>query len=226
MAVDQQSGAGEKYFCSVVRGFDEQGNSYHLGAWTDHNLQEVEQHLQGTYYGHNVTLCLIDHGGFSNDVDMTPFVLSHANAYYYKGTSGKNLDNQAFRASKTDKKLFLVDALRYQVRLLELMYSPHKQGHYGWYLPIDADATYFEQICNVKPNTHAQKNANGQDYSEWVSFNGDRRDFFDCEKMILVALDLACAYIPATKWVKGHIPAFKAREKLLEIARLKKLGKA
>ena len=122
--------------------------------------------------------------------------------------------------------MFFADALRYQVRLLDLLYSPHKAGQYGWFLPTSVDDTYFQQLTNVKPNTHAGKNANGMDFSEWASFNGDRRDFFDCEKMILVALDLACAYIPATKWVKGHIPAFKAREKLLEIARLKKLGKA
>ena len=226
MAVDQQAGAGEKYYCSVVRGFDEQGNSYLLGAWTDHSLQELEQHLQASYYGHKVTLCLIDQGGFSNDVDMTPFVLSHSNTYYYKGTSGKILDNAPYKPSQTDKRLFLADALRYQVRLLEYMYSPHKQGHYGWFLPIEVDSTYFEQICNVQPNSHAQKNANGQDYSEWASFAGNRRDFFDCEKQILVALDIACAYIPANKWLKGHIPLFKAKEKLLEIARKKKLGRA
>ena len=93
-------------------------------------------------------------------------------------------------------------------------------------MPISVDDTYFQQICNVKPNTRMQKDSNGYVYANWAAFGDARRDYFDAEKMCIAALEIAGQYFPATAYSKGHMPLFLARERLLEIARRKKIGKA
>lgn len=227
MAVDQQKSevAGAKYFVSVVRGWCEDGSSFLLSAGTDNSLDAVLNRLQSTYYGHKVSLCLIDQGGFSTADDLDPFVISHSTAYFYKGTSAKFLDGKNFLISKEVKKLFICNALGYQVKLLDLMYSPRSGNGYSWNLPLNVDAEYFKQICNVKPNAHMSKDGNGMEFANWCVFGADRRDFFDAEKMCLAALDIAIAYLPQNQWVKGHIPLFAAKAKLLEAIRLKHKGR-
>ena len=228
MGVDQQRSdiaGGVKYYCSVVRGFDEQGNSWLLSAGTDNSLDEVKARLDAAYYGHKVSLCLMDNGSGSSDTfEVDNFVKVNAAVYYYKGTSGKILNNRDFIPSENVRKLFHCHALKYQVELLDLLYSPKRANGYGWYLPIKVDETYFQQLCNVRPNTHMSKDSNGWQFSNWACFSG-RRDFFDCEKEILAALDIACEYLSPKAFVKGHVPLFKTKEKLVKIAQMKKLGR-
>ncbi len=229
MGVDQQRSdiaGGVKYFCSVVRGWDEQGNSWLLSAGTDNSLDAVKARLDATYYGHKVSLCLVDNGSGAQDVsDVDGFVKSNPTVYYYKGTSGKNLENKDFVPSENLRKLFLCHALKYQVSLLDLLYSPKRANGYGWYLPVKLDDAYFEQLCNVKPNTRMGKDSNGWEFSNWAAFGGSRRDFFDSEKQALVALDIACEYLPPKAFARGHVPLFKAKEKLVRLAQMKRLGR-
>ena len=227
MALDQQKSelAGAKYYVCVTRGFDEQGNSYLLSCSTENSLDGVQDKLNAVYFGHKVDLCICDQGGFNNEDDLDQFIRRNPRAYYYKGTSGKNLDGRSYVLSQNEKKLFLCDALKYQVKLLDLMYSPKRPSGYNWYLPLNVDETYFQQICSVKPNGRMAKDGNGYVYTNWACFSG-RRDYFDCEKEILVALDIMGDYYPANAYSHGRMPMFLAKEKIIALARKKKLHRA
>ena len=228
MAVDQQKSelAGSKYYVYVIRGFDELGNSYLLSSGTENSLAGLKEKLDGVYFGHKVDICLADQGGFNNADDLDLFIQGNKRAFYYKGTSGKILENKPFVASQNEKKLFIADAIKYQCKLLDLLYSPKRPKGYGWYLPTNVDDGYFQQICNVQPNTRMSKDGNGFVYANWCAYGGARRDYFDCEKEILVALDIMGAYYPANAYVKKHMPLFLAKEKIMELARKQKLNRA
>jgi hypothetical protein len=224
MAVDQQKSelAGHKYFVCVVRGWCENGDSYLLSAGTDNSLAAVEERLNAVYFNHRVSLCLCDNGGFNNEDDLDILVRDHPQVIYYKGTNAKYLDNKNFKPSTEIKKLFLFDALKYQVKLLDLLYSPKRITGYNFNLPLQVDDQYFRELCNVKPNTRMGKDGNGEEFSNWAAFNNDRRDYFDAEKMCLACLDLSVAILPPSAFKHGHVPTFIAKEKIMEIARLRR----
>lgn len=225
--VDQQKSeiSDTKYFCSAVHGWDEQGNCYLLSAGTDNSLSEVEARINATYYGHKVAICLIDQGGFSTVDDLDPFVESHANCLYYKGTSAKSIDNKDFLLSKNQHKLFLCNAVGYQVKLLDLLYSPARPSGYRWYFPKDVNPEYVKQINNVQPNTRMGKDENGWQYSEWASFGNSRRDFFDSSKMALAAMEIACTVLNPTAFTHSRKPAFWVREQIMKLSHARKLQK-
>ena len=226
--VDQQKSelAGRKYYVSVVRGWDDEGNSWLLSHGIDENLDALHQRISATYYGHTVRLALIDQGGFSNAEDLDPFVSTHPTAYYYKGAPAKEIAGLFdYCASRTQKKLFLVNALAYQVKLLDLLYSPRRLRGYAWHLPPSVQPDYMAQLCAVKPNTRMQKDSNGLEYAKWAAFGGARRDYFDAEKMALVCCEIGCANLPPASFPAGHVPLFAARERVLRLLRAKKAGK-
>lgn len=225
--VDQQKSeiSDTKYFCSAVHGWDENGNCWLLSAGTDNSLADVEKRINATYYGHKVALCLIDQGGFSTVDDLDPFVASHSNAFFYKGTNAKSIENKDYMMSKNQHKLFLCNALGYQVKLLDLLYSPSKPKGYKWYFPITVDAEYLKQVNNVQPNTRMGKDENGWEYANWASFGNSRRDFFDSSKMALCAMDIACGILPASSFKHGRKPMFYVKEQLLKLSHAKKLGR-
>ena len=224
--VDVQSSelAGAKYYVAAVRGFCENGDSYLLSAGTDNSLDALAARLSATYYGQKVLLTLIDNGGFNNDDDVRPFVESHPSVFWYKGTSSKLIGGKLYQAAPNARKLFLCSALGYQVKLLDLLYSPPRAAGYRWRLPLEPDPEYFRQLCAVRPNTRMAKDGNGMAFVNWATFGADsRRDFFDCEKQVLAALDIACDLMPHTAFVRGHIPTFVAKEKLMALARSTRL---
>lgn len=224
--VDVQSSelAGAKYYVAAVRGFCENGDSYLLSAGTDNSLDALAARLSATYYGHRVLLTLIDNGGFNSDEDVKPFVEAHPSVFWYKGTSSKIIGGKLYQPAPNARKLFLCSALGYQVKLLDLLYSPARASGYRWNLPLECDQEYFRQLCAVRPNTRMAKDGNGWAFANWATFGADsRRDFFDCEKQILAALDIACDNIPHTAFTRGHIPTFVAKEKLMALARTRRL---
>lgn len=224
--IDQQKSelAGAKYFVSVVRGWDDAGNSWLLSAGTDNSLSDVASRIDAMYYGHKVDFVLIDSGGFSIEEDVRPFVDSRPNCFLYKGTDLKALGGKDFKSAGVHK-MFLCNALGYQVKLLDLLYSPKRASGYSWNLPTAVDPEYFKQLCNVQPNTRMGKDGNGFEYVNWHAFGGARRDFFDGEKMALAAMDIACFVLPAHAFPQGHKPTFYVREQLARLSRLKKAGK-
>lgn len=224
--IDRQASeiANSKYFVSVVRGFCDNGDSYLLSCGIDQTLADVEARISQTYYGHKVALALIDNGGFETD-EVQPFIEAHSNLYWYKGANAKQIDNKDWKPSQNVKKLFLCNALGYQVQLLDLLYTTRQKDGYRWYLPVNVDADYFTQLCNVQP-ARAMKDQNNFAFENWCSYGANRRDYFDCEKEILVAVDVACHYFPANLFPTGHKPTFFIKRELQKLARMKKIGKA
>lgn len=224
--IDQQKSelAGAKYYVSVVRGWDDAGNSWLLSAGTDNTLDDVASRLDADYYGHKVAFALIDSGGFSIEEDVRPFVDSRPNCFLYKGTDLKTLGGKEYKLGGVHK-MWLCNALGYQVKLLDLLYSPRRASGYAWHLPTSVDDEYFRQLCNVQPNTRMGKDGNGYEYVNWHAFGGARRDFFDSEKMALAAMDISCFVLPAHAFPSGHKPTYYVREQLAQIARLKKTGR-
>lgn len=224
--IDRQASeiANSKYYVSVVRGFCDNGDSYLLSCGIDQTLADVEARISNTYAGHKVALALIDNGGFET-AEYQPFVESHNNLFWYKGTSASKNDNKDWVASTNVKKLFTCNALGYQVKLLDRLYTTRRVDGNKWFLPINVDADYFQQLCNVQP-ARAMKDQNNFAFENWCSYGANRRDYFDCEKMILCAVDIACSVMPAHMFETGRKPAFFVKEQLMKMARNKKIGKA
>ena len=224
--IDRQASeiANSKYYISVVRGFCDNGDSYLLSCGVDQTLDDVEARISNTYAGHKVALALIDNGGFET-AEYQPFVESHNNLFWYKGTSASKNDNKDWVASTNVKKLFTCNALGYQVKLLDRLYTTRRVDGNKWFLPINVDADYFQQLCNVQP-ARAMKDQNNFAFENWCSYGANRRDYFDCEKMILCAVDIACSVMPAHMFETGRKPAFFVKEQLMKMARNKKIGKA
>lgn len=226
--IDQQKSelAGAKYYVSVVRGWDEAGNSWLLSAGTDNSLDDVAHRLEAAYFGRRCALALVDSGGFAIEEDVAPFVEARPYCMLYKGTDARTLNGRDYVLSPNVRKLALCNALGYQVRLLDLLYSPKRPSGYGWYLPLELDPEYFRQLCNVQPNTRMGKDGNGEAYVNWHAFGfNSRRDFFDAERMALAALDVACGILPPKAFAHGHLPNFWVREKLLKMKRSAKTGR-
>lgn len=215
-AIDRQASdlAGGLYYVSVVRGFCDDGTSYLLSCGMDKSVEDIRRRIGSEYHGLKVAVAMLDNGGFETS-DLQPFVEATPNLFWYKGTSGKFLDWKEFKISDNVKKLVLCDAVGYQVRLLEEMYGGKETL---WRLPAEVDAEYMRQLCNVKPAKNT-KDGRGQDFANWCVYGADRRDYFDCEKMIFSALDVACTYLPAGRFRDGRKPKFWVRRELRRIAR-------
>jgi len=214
--------AGQKYYVVAIRGWTEDGSSYLLWGGTAQTLDDLALRLSDTYHGHRVSFTLIDHGGFDNSQDVTPFVRNHKNVYYWKGTSAKQIDDRDWKLSENEPKLVLCNAIGWQVRLLDLLYSPPRPVGYRWYLPMDVGTEYFGQLCAVRVNGRL-KYENQETYANW-SANG-RRDAFDAEKMALCAVDFFCSNANATAFRKGHKPKYFVKEQIVKAARMAKIGR-
>jgi len=83
------------------------------------------------------------------------------------------------------------------MRLLRLIYDQHDRDNHYWFLPVpdefkeapfaddDGDFDYLTNIVNVRDlregkNSHLRQN--------WSCRSHERRDYFDCEKMMLVLM--------------------------------------
>lgn len=226
--VDQQKSelAGAKYYVFVVRGWDEHGNSWSLAHGTANSLAALESHLGEIYCGRRVALTLIDQGGFNNSQDLEPFVQSHPACFFYKGEDARTLRNRAWAPSASQGKLFLCNAVHYQVKLLGLMYDPPLPDGYRWALPVKASPDYLAQLENVVPNARMTKDGNGEAYQNWAAIGSNRRDFFDAEKMCLAAMEIACHYLPKTAFPNGNKPLFVRKEWLAEATLAQKQKRA
>lgn len=220
---DQQKNglAGAKYYPYTVRGWDEEGNSWQIASGIANNLEELSAVTSATYHGLPIALAMIDQGGFDNSQDMDLFIAAHANCWYYKGEDDRTLKGKAWAGSETNSKLILANALHYQGKLLDLLYGPPRPAGYKWCIMDDASQDYMEQMGSMRPNTRMR---NGDAYVNWIATT--RRDYFDAEKMALVALDVACYYIPPERFRFRNKPLFIRRELLAAIVRMKKLQAA
>ena len=222
-SADQQASieGKHKYFTAVVRAYCDEGNSYLMASQTCNTLEELGNLMERPYYGHKVVLCLVDSGGFEIESDLLPYCKTKPYMFLYKGTSASKIDNKDWVQSETEKKLFLVSALTYQIRLLTEMYATTPNR---WWLPQEPDPVYLQQIMAVKPNTRQTKDMNGMSFENWCTAN-ERKDFWDTEKMNLVGLDIACTYLSAGAFPQGHKPAFWVKNQLIRMAQKKKIQK-
>ena len=221
--VDQQKSglAGAKYYIYCVRGWDEAGNSWQLASGLANSLDELGQVLSARYYGLPVALALIDQGGFENLQDLDPFVAARQNAMYYKGDDERTLKAEPWAMSKTSAKLILANAIHYQVRLLDLLYGPPRPEGYRWAIPMEISPDYLAQVGALCPNSRMR---NGDAFANWKEIG--RRDYFDAEKMAIVALDVACHFIPPDRFRFRNKPLFVRREIIQSLIRSKKLTRA
>ena len=67
------------------------------------------------------------------------------------------------------------------------------------------------------------KDGNGQLYQNWCATGTNRRDFFDAEKMVNVALDIAFTYAQPAAFAHKNKPKFLRLEVLNELRRQGKL---
>ena len=217
----QSSDLKGRYFCSVVRGYLEDGSSYLLSVGYDDDMEAVKKRITALYYGQPVRLALIDNGGFSTE-DVDPYIASIPCLYYYKGAGGSQLGDADFVLAKTAQKMWIASAVRYQVRLLEQLYTA---GRPGWYIPHEVLADYFSQLCAVKPGSGNMKDGRNSEFMNWCSSAGARRDFFDAEKQVLVAVDVLCRVVPAQGFRFGRKPRFYVEREIKKLARIKQQNK-
>lgn len=208
--------AGVKYWVWRVRGFDEDGNSWGLGIGTANTLDDLAAAGRAEYCGMRPLLRMVDDGGFDTSQDLRPFVQRERGWLLYKGEGAKDMKGERWKRSESVSSIILADALAYQVQLLDLLYGPVRQSGYRWNIEADVNPLYMEHLANVQKSTsYNLKDADS--FSRWVARG--RRDYFDCEKVILVALDVACHLISAPLWPRKNLPKFKRLELIDEIRR-------
>lgn len=206
--------AEAKYWIWVARAFAENGDSWRVGYGLANSLAELHEATSGPFLGQQPLLRMVDSGGYDISQDLEPFVKSTRGWVMYKGTDSKEIKTDKWRQSDNETKLILANAVDYQVLLLDLLYGPKRPSGYQWWLPKPAGKDYLDQVWSVRPNLRA---ANGDSFGRWTTIG--RRDYFDCEKIILVAIDAACKLVSAPLWPRHNIPLYKRIELIQELKR-------
>jgi len=205
----------------VVRGFDEDGNSWLLRYGRAKDLAELTAIMQEVHAGCRVTLGLLDQGGFSHKhTGCEEWIQQRSNWFWYKGDSQSKATQQfGWGESENRAKLILANPLHYQTLLLDAIYGGDEGSQ--WAIMEQMDPEYIQQIRAMKPSS---RKVDGDQYDRWTP-NSDRHDYFDAEKMVYVALDVAKKKIPAQAWPRKNMPLFLRKQILAELKRLQMLGR-
>jgi len=179
----------------VARGVDTKSNLYLLGYGFVRTVQELKKAWDAPYAGIQAVMGIIDEGGHG---DMPKYVEElverEKGLYSYKGGA----IGERWRHSPNKSHLILANAKQYQADLLYYMYSQDDKTNNYWFLPPEDELEdeYLEHMAAMqKSNTKKH----GQEYENWES--GTLADhYFDCEKQLLVLLDVA--YKELKKWRK------------------------
>ena len=216
LGVDTQAHglAGSKYWVWTARGWCENGDSFMLDCGIANSLTELALAGSQEWHGHKPLLCVVDHGGFDNTQDLEPFVQGRPGWLMYKGEDAKGLKGEKLKLSEVSHRLILANALGYQIDLLDAIYGPARPQGYRWQIPEEAPKDYLDQIGSVRPN---ERKENGDAFGNWKA--AQRRDYFDAEKLCLVALDAACRLVSAPLWPRRNLPLFKRLEILAALKR-------
>ena len=223
LGADQQMSGlgGAKYYKWTVRGWCENGDSYLLDCGLANTLAELKAAGNATYYGHRPLIRVLDQGGFDNAQDTDPFIRNTPGWIYYKGEDDRTLKGAMWKWSQDDphSKLALANAIEYQVKLLDAIYGPARPKGYRWNLPDNVDKEYFAEVSSIQPN---YRKKDPEAFGAWDPVKGQRRDYFDAEKMAMVGLDIAARTISAHHWHRKNIPLFLRLEIIAEIKRNRK----
>jgi len=177
----------------VVRGLDASWNSYLLAAGFAATRAELEAVFGREYRGRRVRFAIVDQGG-TNAEDVKGMARSRGNVWQYKGASAP----QAIwkKSEQRDQhKLILGDAERLQVMLLRLIYDQMDRGNHYWALPpepqlVTNEDPLFDYVAHVASVRDLGKGVDHELRQKWDCAAGERRDWFDCEKMLLVLLGM------------------------------------
>lgn len=190
----------------VVRGVDAQNNLWHLAHGFVRTISDLKRVWDAKYLGIMPILGIIDEGGHG---DMPKYVkdLVHAEKglYTYKGAS----IGEKWRHGKNAYTI-LANAKAYKADLLYYIYSQTRPGNCYWYLPPESqlDDDYIKQILAIQPQ---QRRKHGDRYENWdTASSGVADHYFDCEKQMLVLLDLA--YAELTSW-RREVPTLRRGKK-------------
>ncbi len=182
----------------IIRGIDQSHCTHLISCGFAHTKAELETAFNASYHGRKVDYAIIDQGGTNAD-DVKDLARRYRHIWQYKGNARQNAIWKMSQ-SKDQVKLILCDAERLQVRLLRSIYDQageeHKKKDHYWFLPPlddfskppftnedDIAFDYLDNMINVRDlgegkNSHLRQN--------WTCKSSERRDFFDCEKMIQV----------------------------------------
>jgi len=172
----------------IIRGIDKNWNTYLLKAGFATSREELKNVFSATYCKRPVTLAIVDQGGTNAD-DVKLLAKECKNIWQYKGASSQQ---QMYVKSKTPGqiKLLLCDAGRLQIKIIRQMYNQPDRNNNYWSLPPvellhsseDSTFDYLEHLAAVRAgDTEASKR-----HQNWDCKGNERRDWFDCEKMLLV----------------------------------------
>lgn len=187
----------------IIRGVDENWNTYLIDCGFASSEDELGEVVNGIYLEMPVTLFIVDQGG-TNAAGVKRLAKKHRNVWQYKGAS-KPTELWALSQNKDQRKLLICDATRLQIMVLRLIYEQDDRNNNYWFLPLQEqiekwreasdelaksknyDAKvfdYMEHIISVQPTDGKE----GDKYQYWTCKGNERRDYFDCEKMLLVLL--------------------------------------
>ena len=168
-------------FYYVVRGYDEDDNSYLLDAKFCKNQHELfDWGINFDYDGIRFTNYIIDEGG-QRSKEVQEFVEPIKGFYTYKGDT-RACSSEKWKRSKTKgkNKLILAHPYRFQADLLYQIYNQHDETNNYWALPPQLDEAYMAQVL-------AHDIQKDKDYEDWRTPSDKTPDhFLDCEKMLLV----------------------------------------
>jgi hypothetical protein len=187
----------------IIRGIDENWNTYLLDCGFAGSKDDLEDVIGAKYLDLPVTLFIIDQGG-TNAEDVKALAKSNRNVWQYKGASKPT---EMWTPSKDPKqiRLLICDAGRLQTMIIRLIYEPADRDNNYWFLPLaerfeewteignqeakernyaERVFDYMEHIISVQPTD----GKHGEKYQYWDCKGHERRDYFDCEKMLLVLI--------------------------------------
>lgn len=187
----------------IIRGVDQQFNTYLLDCGFVQDRDALAKIFTAQYCGMRPVLAIIDQGG-TNAEDVKWLARRYSHIYQYKGSSRPSTLWVKSKSSD-QRKLILCDATRLQIMLLRSIYgdgddtrdvnSDDARANNYWSLPPfetlphddDPAMDYITNIINVRDLGQSRDSDNR---GKWDCGKTERRDYFDCEKMIQVLLGM------------------------------------
>lgn len=175
----------------VVRAMDKNRSTYPVACGFAHTETELEQAIcSGKYFGKSINYAIIDQGG-TNSEAVKRLAAKWEHVWQYKGDSRSDLWRHS--RSKEQYKLINCNADQLQVMLLREIYDQHDRSSSYWYLWPKADVPRaddksFDYVTNMLNVRNTGQGRDSQLRQNWDVKNKsrERRDYFDCEKMMLV----------------------------------------
>ena len=170
----------------VVRGLDRTNCLWLLGHGFARTVQELKKVWDAEYIGILPVMGIIDEGGHGDMPKYTrQLVDAERGLYAYKGGAF----GERWRHGNVAKTI-LASARQYQADLLYYLYSQQDRSNAYWYLPPEEtlDDEYLAQVAAIQQNSRVR---HGDQFENWEAPPQTPDHYFDCEKEILVIIDVA-----------------------------------